>query len=270
MNRPHRLAGSVLITMLMTAALPVLASEGMPAAPAEPGAAPALPAPAVVPPQTLMAPAQTLMAPPLTAAPSQTPAAPPVAVAPIPVGSGWARVMSVRPVAGVGTVPPVGAMACTESVVSQAPTSGAGAVGGALLGAVVGSQVGSGAGQALATAAGAIGGAMAGDRAEANAQGPQVVRQCAVQASAAAAGYEVVYEYAGQSYVTVLAQHPGALIPVHLTPVGTAVPMVSVSPAPVLVSGPVVRTVPYWGSTVVVGVGGRWGPRGHGHRHWRY
>lgn len=210
--------------------------------------------------------------PPTPAAPP-SPAAPAIAVAPMPVGTGWARVTSVRPLAAPS---PLGAapLLCEEPVSAPGPSTGAGAVVGALAGAVVGSQLGSGAGQALATAAGALGGAALGDRVEADARSPQAVRPCVV-AGMATAGYEVVYEYAGQSYVTVMPQHPGALIQVHLTPVGTAVPLLTVPSATVAVpTTTVVRTAPYWGSSVVVGVGYPWGG-GHRHprfrhRHWRY
>lgn len=165
---------------------------------------------------------------------------------------------------------------CSDVGAAAAPTSGAGAVVGALMGAAVGSQVGGGAGQALATAAGAVGGALLGDRAE---QGDRTVpvRTCVADTTPGPQlAFQVVYEYAGQPYTTVLPYHPGATLNLQLSPVGSGTamaPVVSVMPPPVVVyDGPAWRPAP-----VVVGVGLGWGRpyRGWhggwhgGHRRWR-
>ena len=92
-----------------------------------------------------------------------------------------------------------------------------GAVIGGIAGALLGSQVGGGNGKVAAAAAGAIAGAMVGDRVENNgrvAQGgvqEQAVRQCrTVEAiETRNAGYDVTYEYRGQTYTTLMNRDPG-------------------------------------------------------------
>ena len=99
--------------------------------------------------------------------------------------------------------------------VQQQRGVGGGIVGGGV-GGLLGNQVGSGSGRVAATAAGAIAGAMIGDRSEnANRGGPavqeQAVRQCrTVDAiESRTNGYDVTYEFRGQTYNTVMNRDPG-------------------------------------------------------------
>ena len=99
--------------------------------------------------------------------------------------------------------------------VQQQRGAGGGSVGG-IVGGLLGNQVGSGSGRVAATAAGAIAGAMVGDRTENNnrQQGgvqEQAVRQCRnVDAyESRTAGYDVTYEYRGQTYTTLMNRDPG-------------------------------------------------------------
>ena len=98
--------------------------------------------------------------------------------------------------------------------VQQQRGAGGGIIGG-VVGGLLGNQVGSGSGRGAATAAGAIAGAMIGDRAE-NSNRPQgvqeqAVRQCRVVDAyeSRTAGYDVTYEYRGQSYTTLMNRDPG-------------------------------------------------------------
>ena len=101
--------------------------------------------------------------------------------------------------------------------------SGGGALLGAIAGGIIGNQVGGGSGRAAATAVGAIAGAVAGDRID---NGPsrdsvpqtsvqeQAVRQCrTIDAwETRTVGYEVTYDYRGQSHTTILPRDPGRRI----------------------------------------------------------
>jgi uncharacterized protein YcfJ len=109
----------------------------------------------------------------------------------------------------------------------QAPVQrsggGGGAVIGGLVGGLLGNQVGSGNGRSVATAAGAIAGAVVGNNAEANNQ-PQQVQEQAVQRcrnvdafEERTNGYNVTYEYRGQSYDTVTRRDPGQRIRLHVS-----------------------------------------------------
>jgi uncharacterized protein YcfJ len=98
--------------------------------------------------------------------------------------------------------------------VQQQRGAGGGIVGG-IVGGLLGNQVGSGSGRVAATAAGAIAGAMVGDRAE-NSNRPQgvqeqEVRQCRnVDAyESRTSGYDVTYEYRGQTYTSLMSRDPG-------------------------------------------------------------
>ncbi len=227
---------------------------------------------------TLASPTPTappLEAPPLAGAPSVglpppaaevvTSPAPPTSVVPV---TALARVLSVtaaaQPVIGNRVV-------CTETAEVAAPTTGAGAVAGAIVGATVGHQIGGGAGNALATAAGAVGGALVGDQVEQGGR-TQMVRRCVTQSGPGVA-YQVVYEYAGQQYSATLPYHPGATLPVQITPVAPVSGVSNVimgAPAPVLVSPAAWAVAP---AALAVGVYPGWGRpyRGwRGHRHWRY
>jgi len=98
----------------------------------------------------------------------------------------------------------------------QERSAGGGIVGG-IAGALLGNQIGSGNGRVAATAAGAIAGAMVGDRVDNNGrpQGStvqeQAVRQCrTVEAiESRTAGYNVTYEYRGQTYTSLMNSDPG-------------------------------------------------------------
>jgi len=59
--------------------------------------------------------------------------------------------------------PNVGEVVSVNTVQTQEPTSGLGAVGGAVAGGLLGNQVGQGRGRVLATIAGAVGGGLAGN-----------------------------------------------------------------------------------------------------------
>ncbi|MBQ5949687.1 glycine zipper 2TM domain-containing protein [Massilia sp. ST3] len=92
-----------------------------------------------------------------------------------------------------------------------------GSIVGGIAGALLGSQVGSGNGKVAAAAAGAIAGAMVGDRVENNGRNvapgvqEQAVRQCrTVEAvESRTNGYDVTYEYRGQTYTTLMSRDPG-------------------------------------------------------------
>ncbi len=249
-----------------------VAPQAPPAAP--PAAAPAMPPPVSAP----------------SVSPGLSPPLPPTVVAPTLTS---ARVLSVTSVAQPASAT---RLVCTDAAEVPAPTSGAGAMAGALVGAAVGSQLGGGAGTALATAAGFVGGALIGDKAEQGGR-TQTVRQCVTHSgSGPRLAYQVLYEFGGQPYSTLLPYHPGATLQVQVSPV---VAGVDAAPGTVAVAPPfpepVAHTVvvaapaygyyspygysayaPYWGAPAVVGVGvgiGRhWGGRPHrvwhGHRRW--
>ncbi len=127
-----------------------------------------------------------------------------------------ARVISVTSVAQPASAT---RLVCTDAAEVAAPTSGVGAVAGAIVGAAVGSQIGGGNGNALATAAAAVGGALVGDRAEQGGR-TQTVRRCVTHSGTGpSVVYQVVYEFAGQPYSTVLPYHPGASVQVQVMPV---------------------------------------------------
>jgi uncharacterized protein YcfJ len=101
--------------------------------------------------------------------------------------------------------------------------SGGGALLGALAGGIIGNQVGGGSGRAAATAVGAIAGAVAGDRIDnGDARQPapvahvqeQAVRQCRMVESVETrtVGYDVVYDYRGQTHTTFMQHDPGQRI----------------------------------------------------------
>jgi len=98
--------------------------------------------------------------------------------------------------------------------VQQQRGAGGGIIGG-VVGGLLGNQVGSGSGRVAATAAGAIAGAMIGDRTE-NANRPQGVQEQAVRQcrnvdayESRTNGYDVTYEYRGQTYNTLMNRDPG-------------------------------------------------------------
>ena len=234
------------------------------------------------------APAAPMMVVPSSPAASAAPVAPAVTLVPT---LATARVLSVTSVAQPATAT---RLVCTEAAEVPAPTTGAGAVAGALVGAAVGSQVGGGSGNALATAAGLVGGALLGDKAEQGGR-TQVVRQCVTQSGIGpSVAYQVLYEFAGQQYTTMLPYHPGTSLQVQVNPVvppvvGAPNAAAAAPPLPSAVTHTVVVAAPpypygygayapygyarYWGAPVVVGVGTVWGRpygrwHGHGHRRW--
>ncbi|WP_312512147.1 glycine zipper 2TM domain-containing protein [Massilia sp.] len=114
--------------------------------------------------------------------------------------------------------------------VQQERSAGGGIVGG-IAGALLGNQIGSGNGRVAATAAGAIAGAMVGDRVDNRNGQPstvqeQAVRQCrTVEAiEQRTAGYNVTYEYRGQTYTSLMNSDPGnrVRLRVSVQPVDTA------------------------------------------------
>ena len=164
---------------------------------------------------------------------------------------------------------------CAQTVTSNAPTSGAGAMTGAVTGAVLGTIIGDGRGAGALI--GAVGGAIVGDRAESNANS-QPVTTCTTQTvmENRLVGYNVVYEYAGKTYNVQLPQDPGPTIALQIAPAGMPT---TVQPATVVTQPPVVYTQPPvvyapppyyyrpWPVTTSINLG--WGWYGGGHRHWR-
>lgn len=270
--------------------------------------APALPASTAVPLMPAAAAAAQPLEPMVGVPPASSamaldsPTAPAPAVTQAPILS-TARVISVTSVAQPASAT---RLVCTDTAEVAAPTSGAGAVAGAIVGAAVGSQIGGGNGNALATAAAAVGGALVGERVEQGGR-TQTVRRCVTHSGVGPnVVYQVVYEFAGQPYSTVLPYHPGASVQVQVNPavstpvaaalvvppapalgqegqiVGAAAPTaVPAVPSASVVSHTVVVAAPsygyygpygysayspYWGAPVVVGVGAGWG---RPHRGWR-
>jgi len=102
----------------------------------------------------------------------------------------------------------------------QQQRSAGGAIVGGIAGAILGNQVGGGSGRAAATAAGAIAGAVVGDRVDNNGRPvnnqpayvqEQAVRQCRMVDAweSRTTGYDVTYDYRGQSYTSFMDRDPG-------------------------------------------------------------
>ena len=132
----------------------------------------------------------------------------------------YATVVSSTPV--TASVP-VARQECTEGqqLVQQQP-SGAGALLGAIAGGVIGHNVGGGIGRAAATGVGAVAGSVIGNQVEANATPPAEVpvRRCrtVTRYENRVAGYDVMYEYAGQRYSTRMARDPGQQLAISVQP----------------------------------------------------
>ncbi|MES2742243.1 MAG: glycine zipper 2TM domain-containing protein [Pseudomonadota bacterium] len=105
-------------------------------------------------------------------------------------------------------------------VPQQAPQrSMGGSIIGGIAGALVGNQVGGGTGRTAATAAGAIAGAVMGDRIDNNGNSissgggtqEQAVKQCRTvdHWESRNNGYEVVYDYHGRNYTSIMSSDPG-------------------------------------------------------------
>lgn len=154
----------------------------------------------------------------------------------------------------------------TETVATQEPKSGAGALLGAIAGGAIGNAIGDGGGRAAATMMGIVGGSMLGDTIENQpAAQLQQVQRCSWQQvyENQAIGYQVVYEFAGKSYSVEWPTDPGATIPLQVSP---AVPGPSASqPAPLVVEHPVyTRPYAYNPSVRILWGLGRW-PGSYGH-----
>lgn len=107
----------------------------------------------------------------------------------------------------------------------QQQRSAGGSVLGGIAGAVLGNQIGDGSGRVAATAAGAIAGAVIGDRVQ-NQNAPQgqhvqeqAVRQCRMVDAyeTRTVGYDVTYDYHGQSYTSMMSYDPGASVRVRVS-----------------------------------------------------
>ena len=105
----------------------------------------------------------------------------------------------------------------------QQQRSPAGSIIGGIAGAVLGNQVGDGSGRVAATAAGAIAGSVIGDRASNSnvRQGvqEQAVRQCRMVDAyeTRTVGYDVTYDYRGQSYTSTMSYDPGQRLRVRVS-----------------------------------------------------
>ena len=101
-----------------------------------------------------------------------------------------------------------------------------GALVGGVAGAVLGNQVGKGHGREAATALGAVVGAFAGDRVahgghrgERYEQVPRQVQSCQTvnELQQRLTGYQVQYDYRGQSFTALMPQDPGPRIQVRVS-----------------------------------------------------
>jgi uncharacterized protein YcfJ len=105
----------------------------------------------------------------------------------------------------------------------QQQRSPAGSIIGGIAGAVLGNKVGDGSGRVAATAAGAIAGSVIGDRASNSnvRQGvqEQAVRQCRMVDAyeTRTVGYDVTYDYRGQSYTSTMSYDPGQRLRVRVS-----------------------------------------------------
>ncbi len=112
----------------------------------------------------------------------------------------------------------------TEYVQAQQPQQRGvgGSILGGLAGGIIGNQVGGGNGRTVATAVGAITGAIVGDRMENNnetALTEQPVRQCHTvdRWESRTSGYNVVYEYRGHTYTSLMPYDPGEKVKLHVS-----------------------------------------------------
>ena len=164
-----------------------------------------------------------------------------------------ARVISSTPVVQQVAVP---RQVCNnQTVMTQAPKSGAGALMGAIAGGAAGNAIGNGGGRAVATMIGLVGGAMVGDRIEGPNNQLQNVQQCSTQTfyENRPSHFNVVYEYQGTQYDAQMANDPGAYVRLQVTPVG-AVPSPQPSQAPQAYQyqpEPMAQSQPYYPPTVV-------------------
>ena len=136
-----------------------------------------------------------------------------------------ARVISSTPVVQQIAVPRQ--VCANETVVMQAPKSGAGALMGAIAGGAAGNAIGNGGGRAVATMIGLVGGAMVGDRIEGPNNQLQNVQQCSTQTyyENRTNYFNVVYEYQGAQYTAQMANDPGLHLRLRVSPVGAIEPV---------------------------------------------
>jgi uncharacterized protein YcfJ len=133
-------------------------------------------------------------------------------------GTERGTVVSVTPIVEQVQVP---RRVCQDEEVAVRPQpSGAGALFGAVVGGALGNSVGAGVGRAAATAVGVMGGAIAGNAMEANTQPSQsqTVRRCSNESvyEERTTSYNVVYEYGGRQYSTVMRRDPGRYVQVQV------------------------------------------------------
>ena len=131
-----------------------------------------------------------------------------------------ARVISSTPVVQQIAVP---RQICNnQTVITEAPKSGAGALLGAVAGGAAGNAIGNGNGRALATVIGLMGGAIVGNNVEGSSNQVRNVQQCATQTvyENRASHYNVVYEYQGTQYNVQMPNDPGQYVRLQVTPVG--------------------------------------------------
>ena len=146
----------------------------------------------------------------------------------------YAPVVSSTPVTQQVTVPQ---QVCgVEQQVVHAQPSGVGALIGAVAGGLFGNAVGGGS-RAIATGVGAVAGAALGNTVEVNAAanypaGSVPVQRCqTVNAyQTRTVGYDVVYEYNGQTYHARLANPPGDRIALHVAPADAQAPQAEAPP----------------------------------------
>lgn len=136
-----------------------------------------------------------------------------------------ARVISSTPVVQQIAVPRQ--VCANETVLMQAPRSGAGALMGAIAGGAAGNAIGNGGGRAVATMIGLVGGAMVGDRIEGPNNQLQNVQQCSTLTyyENRTNYFNVVYEYQGAQYTAQMANDPGLHVRLRVTPVGVIEPV---------------------------------------------
>ena len=198
----------------------------------------------------------------------------------------YGRVLSSTPVLQSVAVP---RQICSiDSVRTEARPPGAGTVLGAIAGGAMGNAIGQGGGRAAATALGVFGGAVLGSQIEGAGQSQShQVQHCTTQTfiETRAAGYQVVYEYAGKQYSVQLAQDPGPTVRLQISPTESVVAQAAPAPtvtyvpmaAPVIYSQTVfVPTTPLWVTAYPVyryppplGVQLQFGTNGRRHPHWR-
>lgn len=138
-----------------------------------------------------------------------------------------ARVTHVEPQYESVRVP---GQACSREWVNEPRRGGGGRdYGGALLGGIVGgligNQVGGGHGREAATAVGAVVGAFTGnnlanrDRWQQPEPVPREVTSCrdVDEVQSRLVGYQVTYDYQGQSYTALMRENPGRFVPVRVS-----------------------------------------------------